>query len=430
MLQHPIYLLLTSIYYYYSIMIDIIRPAKNHFHRLKAVGASAYYGWPSKQMKVIGVTGTDGKTTTTHLIHHILEVAGHRSSMLSTIYAKIGSQIHETGLHVTTPDAILVQRMLGKAVRAGDEYFVLETTSHGLHQNRNWGIHYDVSMITNITHEHLDYHKTYDNYAATKAKLLAQSRIGIINRDDDSYGFLSDFCKHNNIHFKTYGLEHKSDYTFDARAVDGLDLTDYNVYNYMGAYGVCRELGIDEHMIRKAMKTYQLPRGRLEIAYNGMYDVLVDFAHTPHSIQALLSSMRKRVKGRIIHVFGSAGQRDHAKRPLMGEASAQYSDIVILTEEDHRSEDPQEIAQQIRDGMGSKFAVVDARDANVARAPFVTTVIDRAQAIELAVSLAHSGDMVICTGKSHEKSLCRGHREHEWDEFEAVKRAVEARKHR
>jgi len=410
-------------------MKDVVRYAKNHVHRLKAMGASVYYGWPSKKMKVIGITGTDGKTTTTHLIHHILASSGAKASMMSTVYAKIGSEVHETGLHVTTPDAIDVQRLLASAASAGEEYFVLETTSHGLHQNRNWGIHYDVSIITNITHEHLDYHKTYENYVQTKARLLSQSRLGIINADDGAYDLLRSYAKKNHCNIKTYGLKDtETDYHFDARKRDGLDLTDYNAYNYLAAYSVCLELGVSKQDIRAALKTYKLPKGRLEQAYHGAYDVIVDFAHTSNSIESLLAGLRSKIKGRIIHVFGSAGMRDREKRPLMGAASSKYSDVIILTEEDYRTEDPMEIASELREGMDARVSHVDARDIAVAHTPFSTVIVNRGEAIAQAVALAKRGDVVVCTGKSHERSLCRGRKECDWNEFAAVEQAVAIRK--
>ena len=179
---------------------------KNIYHFFQAVIANIYYGFPSRKLKVIGVTGTDGKTTTTHLIYHILKTAGKKVSMVSTVYAKIGAEEFDTGLHTTTPSSFLVQKLLKKAVENGDEFFVLETTSHALDQNRVFGVKYFVAVLTNVTHEHLDYHKTYKKYVDTKAKLLKQSNIVIINSDDHSFERLDKILKHSVNKVYHYGF--------------------------------------------------------------------------------------------------------------------------------------------------------------------------------------------------------------------------------
>lgn len=169
----------------------MIQKLKNVYHLLQAILANIWYGFPSRKLKVIGVTGTDGKTTTTHLITHILKTAGKKVSMISTIYAKVGSHEYETGLHTTTPSSFTIQKMLSLAVKDNEEFFVLETTSHALDQNRVWGIKYKIGIITNITHEHLDYHKTYDEYVKSKLKILLNSKLAVLNKDDRSYNLLN-----------------------------------------------------------------------------------------------------------------------------------------------------------------------------------------------------------------------------------------------
>ncbi|MEK7598094.1 MAG: Mur ligase family protein [Patescibacteria group bacterium] len=349
---------------------------KNIYHLFQAILANLFYGFPSRRLKVIGVTGTDGKTTTTHLIAHILKSAGKKVSFISSVVAE--------GFHVTTPSSFALQKLLKQSADNHDEYFVLETTSHALDQNRVWGIKYEIGVITNITHEHLDYHKTFEDYTKTKLRLIEMSKVGVKNTE-----------KIENIVKKIPNL------------------TEFNQRNYSSAYLVCKELGLSDGMILKAMKTFKLPKGRFDLVYNKEFKVIIDFAHTPNALLQLLPAIRKLYlkKGRrLIHVFGSAGLRDFTKRPLMGEASDKFSDIIILTEEDYRTEDPKKICQQITTGMKNKDYQI---------------ILDRQQAINKAIKIAKKDDVVVLTGKAHEKSLCRGKTEYPWDEYEAVIKALQ-----
>jgi len=380
---------------------------KNIYHLFRALFATFWYGFPSRKLRVIGITGTDGKTTTTHLIYHILTSSGKKVSMISTIFAKIGEKEYDTGFHVTTPDASLIPRYLRMAVDQGQDYFVLETTSHRLAQNQLAGTQFDIATITNITHEHLDYHKTVEEYATTKLKLIQMARVGIVNADDEiTRKYIAKSAKHNII--KTYGLQHKADYSLDFRK-EVPDLADFNAYNYLAAYVVCRELGIPDTDIRSSFSTFKLPAGRIDIVYKQNLMVIVDFAHTPNGITRILETVRKQYvhgKGRLIHVFGSAGLRDHTKRFAMGKASATLADISYITEEDYRTEDPQKIADEIGAGFEKKHYYVE---------------LNREKAILAAIQSAKKDDVVIITGKGHEKSLCRGKTEYPWDEIRAVK---------
>ncbi len=390
-----------------------IQPLINIYHLFKAILANVYYGFPSKKLKVIGVTGTDGKTTTVFLIYHILKSAGKKVSMVSSIYAKIGEEEFSTGLHVTTPDAILTQKLLKSAGVQGSEYFILETTSHALDQNRSGGIRFDVGLITNITHEHLDYHKTYERYVKAKAKLLLNSKISLINKDDSSAPQLINILKSQNKTFYAYGLKQKADFRFDSKKEVSKDISDFNNYNFLAAYSAAALLKIPEAKVIQALRTFRLPAGRLETIYDKDFRVIIDFAHTPASINNVLAYIKNWLgnNGRLIHVFGSAGLRDYQKRPLMGEASATYADIIILTEEDYRTEIPEEVCRQIAEGINKK-----GKNHEV--------IIDRQKAINKAVSLAKKGDIIVLTGKSHEQSLARGKKEYPWDEKKAVFEAI------
>ncbi|PIQ72982.1 hypothetical protein COY13_02990 [Candidatus Roizmanbacteria bacterium CG_4_10_14_0_2_um_filter_36_35] len=376
---------------------------KNIYHLCQAIIANIYYGFPSRLLKVIGVTGTDGKTTTIHLIAHILKSNSKRVSFVSSVYASIGGKEYDTGFHVTTPSPFELQKFLRRSADSGDEYFVLETTSHALDQNRVWGIKYEIGCITNITHEHLDYHRTYENYVDTKIKLLKMAKIGIVNKGDRSYKYI----KNQISPLRPSGFEGQAKIVGDIP-----NLTKFNQYNYSAAYTVCKQLGLSNSQILEAMKIFKLPKGRFELVYDKAFKVIIDFAHTPNAFENLLPEIRKKFlkKGeRLIHVFGSAGKRDFTKRPLMGTVSSQYVDYIILTEEDYRTEDPKKICQEISSGIKNK--------------PY-EVIVNREQAISKAIAMAKKGDIVVLTGKSHEKSLCREKTEYPWNEHDAVSNAI------
>ena len=385
-----------------------IQKLKNIYHLFQAISANVFYGFPSKKLKIIGITGTDGKTTTTHLIYHILKSSGKKVSMISTVYAQIGEKQYDTGFHVTTPSAFSVQKLIFEAYKAESKYFILESTSHRLEQNQLWGINFEIGVLTNITHEHLDYHGDYEEYVKAKLKLLLNSKVAIVNVDDESYKIISQKSK---VKIQKYNSKVKS--------LEELpELTKFNRYNYAAAYKVCRELGVSEEIILKAMKTFQLPEGRWELVYDKEFKVMIDFAHTPNALLQLLSEVRKKYlkrSGRLIHVFGAAGLRDSSKRYEMGRVSAMNSDVIILTEEDYRTEDLYKICEQI--GEGIKFVNKS-----------YTMIERRIDAISKAIEMAQFGDIIVLTGKAHEKSLCRGKKEYPWNEKETVEKIIKSLK--
>lgn len=402
---------------------------KNLYHFFQSLLANIYYGFPSRKLKVIGVTGTDGKTTTTHLIYQVLKSAGKKVSMVSSVYAHIAGKKYDTGFHVTTPDAFPLRRFLSESARVGDEYFVLETTSHALSQNRAALLKFKVGVVTNITHEHLDFHKTYDNYVVAKAKLLQLADIAVVNVDDQSYPFLSRLLKRKIV---SYGLKNRADFSLDFAKELKQPLAEFNRYNYLAAYAVCKTLGISKQSVLPALKNFSLPVGRYEIVSSKPITSIIDFAHTPNGVRAILSDVRKRYKtsgNRIIHVFGSAAKRDESKRPIMGEESGTYADIAILTEEDCRNEDPKKIADEIGVGLMRKnFHFINPLHSNDGNKKIFTIILDRKKAIEKAVEIARPGDVVILTGKGHEKSLCRGKIEYPWDERKVLLETLKVHK--
>lgn len=397
---------------------------KNIYHYIKAVLANWYYGAPSKHLTVVGVTGTDGKTTTSSLIYHILRSSGRKTSLISTVSATIGKQQYDTGFHVTTPSPFTVQKYLKQASDDGDEYFVLETTSHALDQYRVFGVHFAYGLITNITHEHLQYHKTYERYVEAKAKLIDWSEVGIINRDDKSYEMLLTHCDSKCI---TYGFKNDADFNLDVSKKIGKSLAEFNKYNYLGAYIVCHKIGLTDNEIFAAMKTYTLPPGRLEVIYDRDFKVIIDFAHTPNALHEALQSIRDEHKptGKLIHIFGAAAFRDDSKRPLMGDESASHADTSILTEEDYRTEDPYSICRQIAAGM-KKYNWKSAQpDSYIAEDHTYTAIVNRKEAIDKALDVASKGDIIVITGKGHEQSLCRGTKEYPWDDKKEVLKSID-----
>ena len=303
---------------------------KNLYHLFQAILANLYYGFPSRKLKVIGVTGTDGKTTTTHLIYYILKSNGKKVSMISSVYAQVGEKEFDTGFHVTTPDVFPLQKLLLQSVQNGDEYFVLETTSHALFQNRVFGIRYEIGVLTNVTHEHLDMHHTLEEYTRIKLKLLQRAKYAVTNEDDQSYKQIKDQrSKIKDADRKskifTYSLRHPelvsgSDFKKQMLKRVQHDMAEFNQYNYLAAYKVCKILGLSDEEILSAMRTFKLPKGRYEVISTKPVTAIIDFAHTPNGIYEILKDVRKRYvkKGnKLIHVFGSAGKRDQTKRSSM-----------------------------------------------------------------------------------------------------------------
>lgn len=404
----------------------IIRTLKNQVHLLEAAAANIIYGYPSSRLTVVGVTGTDGKTTTTSLIYHILKTAGKKVAMISTVGAAIGNRVYDVGFHVTNPAPFPLTRFIKKAVNSGHEHLVLEVTSHGLDQNRVFGIPFTIGVLTNITHEHLDYHGTYAEYVRAKRRLLERSASVVLNRDDRSYDLISPYLVDK--HRVTYGIKHTDADITPKKFPFKSSLTgEYNVYNCLAAICAARILGVADGTIRKALQTFAPPQGRLETVYNEKFRVIIDFAHTPNAFAQMLPEVRKTTTGRLIHVFGSAAKRDESKRPLMGKEASRYDDVVILTAEDPRGEPVARINAMIKEGMKG-FTEYDSRDIeSIKDGKCLLEVSDRKSAIELAVLLAKPGDTVLLTGKSHEKSMNYGHGEEPWDEFAAVSEAIKKR---
>ena len=273
-----------------------------------------------------------------------------------------------------------------------------------------------MGVLTNVTNEHLDYHKTYDNYLETKIKLLKKAKICVVNSDDSSYMFLSKVkSQKTQGNWITYGLSESADYNKNTFDIKGNTLLgEFNQYNVLASVAACKTLGITDESIKKALQTFREPIGRVDYVYQEDFSVMIDFAHTSNASEQILKALRPTVKGSLIHVFGSAGERDVLKRPFLGEISSEYCDIIILTAEDPRTEDVNAIIAEIEVG-------IKKGKCEVIRIP------DRKEAIQAAVQMAKKDDLVLITGKSQEGSMNYGKGEEPWDEYEMVKEALEAR---
>lgn len=394
---------------------------KNYYHLLQALTASLIYGFPAKKLKIIGVTGTDGKTTTAHMIYQILAASGKTAGLVSSIAAVTSGKTYDTGFHVTTPSPFALQKLLKQMVKKETEFAVLEVTSHGLDQNRLAFIPFEIGVLTNISPEHLDYHKTLENYLAAKAKLFRNAKTSVLNADDHSF---VKFKKEIGGQLLTYGIKNQSDVNLKNFPLKLKIPGDYNYYNALAAVTATRVLNINDATIKKALEDFSNLEGRMEEVKNNLgIKIYIDFAHTPNALEQALATLRKALsvksEARIIAVFGVAGERDKSKRPLMGAVSARLANITVITAEDPRSENPAVIAEQIFAGCQKQGGILKEN---------VFIEIDRAKAIKLAIKLAKPGDIVAIFGKGHEKSMAYGGKELPWSDKKEVIEALKKKR--
>lgn len=401
----------------YNISIKyLIQQIKNRFwHLPKAILANLIYTFPSRKLTLIGITGTDGKTTTAHLLHHLLVKSGIRAEVISTI--------NSPGLHTTSPDSMVVQKIFRHYLQKGITHVVVEVTSHALDQYRFWGCHFDIGILTNIAHEHLDDFPTMDKYIRAKAKLFRHSDISILNRDDQSFKIISSSAKKN----ISYAIKKPADYhptdikitqkqlsfNLDNQKITTDSPYYYQVYNILAAYIAAKLLGLDQKLILKNLLHFPPVVGRRQEYKNSSgIKTIIDFAHTPQALGATLSSLKPLTKGKLICLFGATGGRDQSKRPLMGQIVSQIADIAIITADDTRNEDIKKINRQI-------IAGIDKKNKN-----FVFyNIPDRQKAFNLAVKLAKSGDTIVACGKGHETTILHGKTEYPWSESRAYETA-------
>lgn len=371
----------------------------------KGVWGQIKYRFPSKKIKIIAITGTDGKTTTSTLIYHILNTANIKTGLVSTVAAKIGDKEIETGLHVTAPEPLEIQHFLRQMVNEKCQYAVLEMTSHGAYQFRDWGIKPKYAGLTNITHEHLDYHPDYDHYIDAKCLLLKKAPVIYLNKDDQSFYRVKQRLNLKKHDVDSYSLEDAIPTVID-KAIKSRFQEKYNHSNARLAVAIVQRVGIENKIIAQAIKTFPGVEGRVEeIKMGQKFRVIVDFAHTPNAIDNVLSSLKKQKKeGRLIALFGSAGKRDRTKRPIMGKMAAKNADLVIVTADDPRTEDIWGIIHQIKSGVETEHNKI-------------ISITNRFQAIKFALTqLAKPGDTVALLGKGAEKSIAIGKKEIPWSD--------------
>lgn len=396
-----------------------------------AIMGANYYDNPSKKMKIIGITGTNGKTTTAFMIKDILENAGKKVGLIGTIANFIcGEKIHTER---TTPESLELQELFADMVSKGVEYCVMEVSSHSLALDRVYGIDFECGIFTNLTRDHLDFHKTFENYYEAKFKLFERSRIKLINADD-TYGMqvLNDCKKINAKEVYSFSVKSDSDYkAYDeimgSRNIEfkvNLDKKEefilgipgeYNIYNALGAIGVCHKLGISIESIKEGLENAVVP-GRCERVgkeYNLPYEIIIDYAHTPDGLDNILKTAKAFTKGRLIAIFGCGGDRDKVKRPEMGKIGVDIADLAIITSDNPRSEEPMAIIEDIKAGLDKDNYII---------------IENRYDAIKKSIKMAEKGDVIVIAGKGHETYQILKDKTIHFDEREVVKEVLDSMK--
>lgn len=404
-------------------------------HWGEAVLFNAIKGFPARRLNVIGVTGTNGKTSTCFLIHRMLHEAGYKVGLMTTVAYGAGMDIKPQETHMTTASVpVLLDRII-ELKQQGIEWLVLETTSHALAQHRVWGIPYSAAVLTNITHEHLSYHGTFERYVAAKKMLFEQTsrnrhgrQLGVVNADDPSAELFARAIKHPLLYGINKGDVQATNITLTASGV-AYDVNmvnisyhitcklpgSFNVYNSLAAVSVGRALGLSKEQIEQGIAALEGVEGRMTRIDEGQnFEVIVDYAHTPDSFEQLFRDLKPIVKGKLIVLFGSLGGGDTAKRPLQGELAGSFANEVIITEEDDRTENPEQIMNDIATG---------AMKAGKLRKKDLFLIHNRTEAMQFAVDRAKEGDVVLFLGKGHEKTIEHNTGTEPWDEI-ATARAV------
>ena len=422
------------------------------YHVLRADLAAHQYGFPGKRMRVIGVTGTNGKTSTCFLIWKMLNAAGHKTGLMTTVawgVDKLEKQIE----HMTTVDAKTLNFRMKKIADAGAEFLVLEVTSHALAQHRTYGVPIEIAVMTNVTHEHLDYHKTFENYRDAKRRLFKMAKYGVVNEDDKSwayfakdvkeyitYGINSGILRAKDVKLGAQGVEYSVDgeasvgdkHAAEDKHVGGdknasgdmLRIKtkipgEFTVYNSLAAVAVGLKLGLNKEQISQGILALDSVEGRMNRVDLGQnFEVIVDYAHTPDAFLKVYESVVPGKKGRIISLFGGAGRRDESTRGERGEIAAKYSDIVIITEDDSRDENPAEIAEEFVNG---------AEQAGFLRGKNLLVELNREKAIQMAVDLAKKDDIVLILGKGHEKTILRATGAVPFEDLKVTEKALRKR---
>ncbi len=390
-----------------------------------AVCGAQFYDNPQNKLKIIGITGTNGKTTTTYLIRQILMLKGIRCDLIGTNQTIIGNEEIESSR--TTPESLDLFECFHKMAESGGEYVVMEVSSHSLELDRVYGVHFETALITNITQDHLDFHKTMENYAKAKAKLFTMAKSGAVNADDEYAPLINEFATANmtsysvdcdadikaeNLRMSERGVIFDIDLNGEKREIRLGIPGKFSVYNALGAICACLNIGISIEDIEKGLVLAKSVKGRIEVVHTATpYTVIIDYAHTPDGLENIISAVRGFARGRVITVFGCGGNRDSSKRPKMGRIAEELSDIAVVTSDNPRCEVPGDIIKDILAGMEKDNHIV---------------VENRRDAIRYAMETAKENDIIILAGKGHETYQEIDHVKHDFDERVVVREILAA----
>lgn len=399
--------------------------------RALADAADAWFGRPSERLQVIGITGTDGKTTSSFLAVELLRAGGRRPGLIGTVAVDIGDERRANEDRTTTPESLELQELLAEMVGAGNDVVVMEATSHGLALERTRNCRFDLGVVTTVSSEHLEFHGSLEAYHAAKARLVEEAPLAILNADEPTFDYFRDRARDRVM---TYAIEADADlratdlvsdangswFTLVAPTWSGpvhLPMPGrYNVSNALAALAIAAAEDVDPGVAVEALgRTAGVP-GRMERVDEGQpFAVVVDYAHTADSLAKVLRTLRPITRGRLIVVFGSAGERDPTKRPAMGRVAAELADLAIVTDEDPRLEDPRAINEAIAAG---------AREAGAVEGTSLEVIDDRTAAIRRATAVAAEGDVILLAGKGHETSIFYGTDKRPWDDREVARAAL------
>lgn len=411
-------------------LIPLDHPVRIFYHTLRAILAACVFLFPANRMIVIGVTGTDGKTTTCNMITTILQKAGHKVGMISTVLCRISDHVWMNETKMTSLDPFLMNSYLWQMRKAGCQYVVLEVSSHAILYNRIWGVNVDIAVMTHISSDHLDLHKTIRNYVDTKKKLFTNlnyyarkpniPKVIVLNSDDHYFQEFNEVVSDKKY---TYGIHNPSqlnaiqlegtttDISFSVKLANILEKIripipgTFNVMNALAALAVGLSQGISLDTMKDALASFSVVPGRMEKIEEGQpFAVIIDYAHTEDALKKVLSTLKGAVQGKLIHVFGATGDRDRTKRPKMGELSHKYADMILVTDDDPYTEERMHIIREVVQGIprseGDDFWIIP----------------NRKQAIKTAVYLAEKGDLVLITGKGAEQVLVMNNGKIPWDD--------------
>lgn len=414
------------------------------WHKTKAIFANIAFGFPARKMVVVGVTGTNGKTTTLNLIASILDTAGFKVGMLTTVNFKIAEHMWVNETKMTTLSPWKLQKTLAQMAKAGCQYALVEVTSHALIQNRVWGIPFDIAVFTNLTHEHLDYHKTMEGYREAKGKLFRSllrsfhkdgvQKVSVINRDDPSNSYFSQFKADYKLKYGILGGDvtvKNIDYSprgskFLLSSPKGeieinLNLPGrFNIQNALAAIAVALSQGISLKLCKEGIEALKIVPGRMERVEEGQpFTVIVDYAHTPDALKKIYETIQGLRPNRIFAILGACGDRDKTKRPILGALAGRYADFVVVTNEDPYTEDPHKIIEEVAAGVprGNKTKKFE-EGVNFQK------IFDRDKAMRWVFKKATKGDLVIITGKGAEQCMVVGEKKVPWDDRVEAKKIL------